>query len=33
MLWYSAPKKQAQFAVAAMRAFAGRGWRRLGIKR
>ena len=33
MLWYSAPKKQARFALAAMRAFAGHGWRRLGIKR
>ena len=33
MLWYSAPKKQAQFAVNAMRAFAAHGWRRLGIKR
>ncbi len=33
MLWYSAPKKQAQFAVAAMRAFAARGLRRFGIKR
>lgn len=33
MLWYSAPKKQGRFALAAMRAFAGHGWRRLGIKR
>jgi acyl-CoA reductase-like NAD-dependent aldehyde dehydrogenase len=33
LLWYSASKKQAQFAVAAMRAFGAHGWRRLGIKR
>lgn len=33
MLWYSASKKQAQFAAAAMRAFGAHGWRRLGIKR
>jgi len=32
MLWYSASKKQAQFALAAMRAFAGHGWRRIGRK-
>lgn len=30
MLWYSASKKQAQFALAAMRAFAAHGWRRIG---
>jgi acyl-CoA reductase-like NAD-dependent aldehyde dehydrogenase len=33
MLWYSSPKKQGLFALAAMRAFAAHGWRRLGIKR
>jgi acyl-CoA reductase-like NAD-dependent aldehyde dehydrogenase len=33
LLWYSASKKQAQFALAAMRAFAAHGWRRFGIKR
>ena len=32
MLWYSASKKQAQFAVAAMRAFGAHGLRRIGIK-
>ena len=32
MLWYSAPKKQGRFALAAMRAFAGHGWRRFGRK-
>ena len=32
MLWYSSPKKQSRFALAAMRAFAGHGWRRLGRK-
>jgi acyl-CoA reductase-like NAD-dependent aldehyde dehydrogenase len=33
LLWYSASKKQAQFAVSAMRAFGAHGLRRLGIKR
>jgi acyl-CoA reductase-like NAD-dependent aldehyde dehydrogenase len=33
MLWYSSPKKQGLFALAAMRAFAGHGLRRFGIKR
>jgi acyl-CoA reductase-like NAD-dependent aldehyde dehydrogenase len=33
LLWYSASKKQAQFAVAAMRAFGAHGLRRLGVKR
>ncbi len=33
LLWYSASKKQAQFAVAAMRAFGAHGLRRIGIKR
>ena len=33
MLWYSASKKQAQFALAAMRAFAAHGLRRVGMKR
>ena len=32
MLWYSASKKQAQFAVGAMRAFGAHGLRRFGIK-
>ena len=32
LLWYSASKKQAQFAVAAMRAFGAHGLRRIGIK-
>jgi acyl-CoA reductase-like NAD-dependent aldehyde dehydrogenase len=32
LLWYSASKKQAQFAVAAMRAFGAHGLRRFGIK-
>ena len=32
MMWYSASRKQAKFALAAMRAFAGHGWRRLGRK-
>jgi acyl-CoA reductase-like NAD-dependent aldehyde dehydrogenase len=32
MLWYSASKKQAQFALKAMRAFAAHGWRRIGRK-
>jgi acyl-CoA reductase-like NAD-dependent aldehyde dehydrogenase len=32
MLWYSAPKKQSRFALAAMRAFAGHGMRRFGRK-
>jgi acyl-CoA reductase-like NAD-dependent aldehyde dehydrogenase len=32
MMWYSAPRKQAKFALAAMRAFAGSGWRKLGRK-
>ncbi|GLP76835.1 aldehyde dehydrogenase [Mycobacterium antarcticum] len=29
-LWYSAPKGQYRFALAAMRAFSAHGWRRLG---
>lgn len=33
MLWYSSPKKQGLFALAAMRAFAAHGLRRFGIKR
>ncbi|WP_313673863.1 aldehyde dehydrogenase family protein [Mycolicibacterium sp.] len=33
LLWYSASKKQAQFAVAAMRAFGAHGLRRIGINR
>jgi acyl-CoA reductase-like NAD-dependent aldehyde dehydrogenase len=32
MLWYSSSPKQGQFALAAMRAFAGRGMRRFGRK-
>lgn len=32
MLWYSSPKKQSRFALAAMRAFAGHGMRRFGRK-
>ena len=32
MLWYSSPKSQSRFALAAMRAFAGRGLRRFGRK-
>ena len=32
MLWYSSPKKQGRFALAAMRAFAAHGWRRIGRK-
>ena len=32
MMWYSASRKQAKLALAAMRAFAGHGWRRLGRK-
>jgi hypothetical protein len=32
MLWYSSPKKQGLFALAAMRAFAAHGWRRIGRK-
>ncbi len=32
MMWYSSPKKQGRFALAAMRAFAGHGWRRIGRK-
>ena len=32
MLWYSSPKRQGRFALAAMRAFAGHGWRRIGRK-
>mgnify|MGYP003473760527 FL=1 len=31
MLWYSSPKKQSRFALAAMRAFAGHGRRRFGL--
>ncbi len=31
MLWYSSPRKQARFALSAMRAYAG-GWRKLGRK-
>jgi acyl-CoA reductase-like NAD-dependent aldehyde dehydrogenase len=30
MLWYSSSRKQGRFALAAMRAFAGHGWRRIG---
>lgn len=33
LLWYSSPKSQAKIALAAMRAFAGHGLRRFGIKR
>lgn len=33
LMWYSSSKKQARFALAAMRAFAGHGLRRFGIKR
>lgn len=33
MLWYSSPKKQGLFALAAMRAFAAHGLRRFGIER
>ena len=32
LLWYSSSKKQARIALAAMRAFAGHGLRRFGIK-
>ena len=31
MMWYSSPKKQNRFALAAMRAFAGQGLRRFGL--
>jgi len=31
MIWYSAPRKQSRFALAAMRAYAA-GWRKLGRK-
>jgi hypothetical protein len=31
MLWYSSPKRQSRFALAAMRAFAGHGLRRFGL--
>jgi len=31
MLWYSSPKRQSRFALAAMRAFAGHGRRRFGL--
>ena len=30
LMWYSSPRKQAKFGLAAMRAFAGRGRRRFG---
>jgi len=32
LLWYSSPKRQGLFALAAMRAFAAHGWRRIGRK-
>jgi hypothetical protein len=32
MLWYSSPQRQSRFARAAIRAFSGRGKRRLGRK-
>lgn len=32
LMWYSSSGRQAKFALTAMRAFAARGWRRLGRK-